>query len=143
MPKRTNKFQQVIYMMQKQLADNAVVTESKLLENIRTGATAEVDTLMRKYLEHWQSSAQTQVAYCRQHNIPIHVFSYYKKKLGSTVSESPSNGKNNQLIPIHLISEATAVEPIQVNHTNGFSLQINPEDVTHLKPLLELLSSIA
>lgn len=43
MPKRTNEFQQIIYMIQKQLANTAVVTESKMLKNTRTGALAEVD----------------------------------------------------------------------------------------------------
>jgi len=100
------------------------------------------DAMMKQHIDYWQSSSLTQVEYCRQHNIPTHVFSYYKKKLGSGVSESPRS--SNQLIPINLISEHTAVESIQVNHTNGFSLQINPEDdIAHLKPLLELLSSIA
>ena len=100
------------------------------------------DSMMKQHLECWQSSSLTQVEYCRQHNIPAHVFSYYKKKLGSGVSESPS--KSNQLIPINLISESTTVESIQVSHTNGFSLLINPEDdIAHLKSLLELLSSIA
>jgi len=100
------------------------------------------DTMMKQHLKYWQSSSQTQVEYCRQHNIPTHVFSYYKKKLGTAVSESSSN--SNQLIPINFISEPPAVEPIQVSHTNGFSLQINPvDDVIQLKPLLELLSSIA
>jgi len=100
------------------------------------------DAMMKQHLTHWQSSTLSQIEYCRQHNIPTHVFSYYKKKLGSGISESPS--KSNQLIPINLISESTAVESIQVNHTNGFSLQINPDDdIAHLKSILELLSSIA
>jgi len=100
------------------------------------------DAMMKQHIDYWQSSSLTQVEYCRQHNIPTHVFSYYKKKLGSCVSELPSH--SNQLIPINLISEPTAVESIQVSHTNGFSLQINTDDdVTQLKPLLELLSSIA
>jgi hypothetical protein len=47
MPKRTNTFQQVIYMIQRQLAGtNAVVTESKFLEHRHTGNAAEVDVVI-------------------------------------------------------------------------------------------------
>jgi len=47
MPKRTNTFQQVIYMIQRQLAGtNTVVTESKLLKNRHTGISAEVDVVI-------------------------------------------------------------------------------------------------
>ena len=46
MPKRTNEFQQIILMIQKQLAGDAVVTESKMIESVRTGSRAEVDIVI-------------------------------------------------------------------------------------------------
>ena len=99
------------------------------------------DAMMRQHIVSWQLSAHSQVEYCKQHNIPSHIFSYYKKKLGHGFSESPAN--INQLIPVNIISEPKIVEHIKITHANGFSLQVNPEnDVAHLKPLLELLSSV-
>lgn len=47
MPKRTNRFQQLIYMIQRQLAGtNAVVTESRFLTNRHTGIPAEIDVVI-------------------------------------------------------------------------------------------------
>ena len=69
------------------------------------------DAMMKQHLEYWQSSSLVQVEYCRQHNIPTHVFSYYKKKLGCGISTSPS--QSNQLIPVNIISESRIVEPIK------------------------------
>ncbi|MGE0190373.1 MAG: restriction endonuclease [Steroidobacteraceae bacterium] len=46
MPARTNEFQQVIHMIQHQLAGDAVVTESKMLTNVRTGEEREVDIVI-------------------------------------------------------------------------------------------------
>ncbi len=46
MPRRTNKFQRLIYLIQHQLADGATVTESKLLPDLQTGAPVEVDIVI-------------------------------------------------------------------------------------------------
>jgi hypothetical protein len=46
MPKRSNEFQKLIYLIQNQLAENATVSESKILQDIRTGANAEVDIVI-------------------------------------------------------------------------------------------------
>jgi hypothetical protein len=43
MPARTNAFQNLVLVLQRQLALGAVVTESKLLEDVRTGELREVD----------------------------------------------------------------------------------------------------
>ena len=43
MPKRTNEFQKVVYLMQKQLADSAIVTESKLIVDPETNKEVEID----------------------------------------------------------------------------------------------------
>lgn len=46
MPKRTNPFQRLIYTIQHSVTDDAVVTESKMLPNIRTGSPVEVDIVI-------------------------------------------------------------------------------------------------
>lgn len=46
MPRRTNRFQRLIYLIQRKLAASAVVTESKLLNNVRTGTPTEVDIVI-------------------------------------------------------------------------------------------------
>jgi len=44
MPQRSNKFQRLVLLLQQQLADTgAVVTESKMMLDRKTGELAEVD----------------------------------------------------------------------------------------------------
>jgi hypothetical protein len=43
MPKRTNDFQRLIYLVRVNLADGATVTESKMLKDRITGTMREVD----------------------------------------------------------------------------------------------------
>lgn len=46
MPKRTNPFQRLIFTIQQSVTDDAVVTESKMLTNTRTGSLVEVDIVI-------------------------------------------------------------------------------------------------
>ena len=106
------------------------------------------DAVMSRHIVQWKSSGQTQVAYCKEHALKPHVFSYYKKKLNPVIAPQDAN----QLVPVQLLSKFTRSSPkpaseadkIQLSHTNGFSLAINSRaDLSTLKPLLELVRSIA
>jgi len=46
MPKRSNEFQQLVYLIQQQTADEATVTESKELVDRQTKAKVEVDIVI-------------------------------------------------------------------------------------------------
>lgn len=50
MPKRTNEFQQLIYSIQHQLAGGAVVTESKILIDVKTNLPTEVDIVVESII---------------------------------------------------------------------------------------------
>ena len=43
MPKRTNDFQKLVFLVKKLVAENSIVTESKFLIDLQTGAQREVD----------------------------------------------------------------------------------------------------
>ena len=101
----------------------------------------EKDSVMKRHLEQWKASGSTQTAYCRQHRIAIHNFSYYKKKLGYGIVHSDRGG--NQLIPIEVLPEPCRRESIRISHDNGFSLEIYPTaNLAEIKPVLELLRSL-
>ena len=38
---------------------------------------------MQGHIAQWQASDLTQAAYCKEHGIKPHIFSYYKKKFSS------------------------------------------------------------
>ncbi len=47
MPKRSNKFQKLIFLVKQQVTDNAVVTESEMLIDLITGTEREVDICIK------------------------------------------------------------------------------------------------
>ncbi len=106
------------------------------------------DAVMKRHLSQWINSGQTQIAYCKDHGLKPHVFSYYKKKLNPAIVAQGSS----QLVPVQLVStlstpppkSTSETETIHLSHTNGFSLTINSRTpLSSLKPLLELVRSIA
>lgn len=50
MPKRSNEFQKLVFLLKKQLAGDATVTESKMLKDLVTGGDREVDVCVETVL---------------------------------------------------------------------------------------------
>jgi hypothetical protein len=101
------------------------------------------DAAMKQHIEACQASNLSQATYCQQHDIPSHIFSYYRKKLGYVSSSKPTNN-NNQLIPINLLAEPIRSDSVKISHINGFSLEINSDaDLNQIKPVLELLRTVS
>ena len=106
---------------------------------------------MHGHIAQWRVSDLTQAAYCKEHGIKPHIFSYYKKKFCSASQVANPFG---QLIPVKLFADDDATlgsnvsssfgsNSIRLTHANGFSLEINLHaDMAPLKPLLELLGSV-
>ena len=100
---------------------------------------------MQDHIAQWQASSLSQTEYCKEHGIKQHIFSYYKKKF--SLSAKPSS----QLVPVRLLADESvftngmsSCNVLRLTHSNGFSLDINPQaDMTSLKPLLELLRSVS
>ena len=107
---------------------------------------------MHGHIAQWRVSDLTQAAYCKEHGIKPHIFSYYKKKFRSVSHAANPSG---QLIPVKLVANDEAAlgstvssfsgsGVIKLTHANGFSMEINPHaDMASLKPLLELLRSVS
>ncbi|MFW5444157.1 MAG: IS66 family insertion sequence element accessory protein TnpA [Methylococcaceae bacterium] len=60
------------------------------------------NAVMKSHLSRWESSGLTQIAYCNQHDIKPHVFSYYKGKLSQ--GNGGSEALSSSLVPIDLLS---------------------------------------
>ena len=101
------------------------------------------DASMKQHIEACQASNLSQAAYCQQHDIPSHIFSYYRKKLGYVTSSKPVSSKH-QLIPVNLLAKSINSGTVTISHTNGFSLEINSDtDLNQIKPVLELLRIVS
>lgn len=104
------------------------------------------DADMMVHLSQWEKSGLTQIAYCHEHSIKPHIFSYYKKKLNGV--DSPVH--SSSLVPVKFISNpvplsalASSAGTIKLSHCNGFSLEVNTcTDLSSLKPLLDLLRAV-
>lgn len=104
------------------------------------------DAIMKAHISQWKTSGLTQVAYCNEHGIKPHIFSYYKGKLSQAVSSQHSSS----LVPVKLIPNASSLsalvshaDTIKLSHTNGFSLEVKAgADLSSLKPLLDLVRSV-
>jgi hypothetical protein len=107
------------------------------------------DAVMKSHISQWKSSGLTQIAYCNQHDIKPHIFSYYKGKLSQASSDSER--LSSSLVPVELLSsnasltkKAMGSDLITISHSNGFSIEIErSSELLSLKPLLDLLRSIA
>jgi hypothetical protein len=106
--------------------------------------------VIQSHISRWQASGLTQAAYCQEHGIKPHIFSYYKKKFSEKAAPSK---RSSQLIPVKFVGEGMQVglnpspssssDVVRLSHANGFSLEINAHtDLALLKPLLELLGSV-
>jgi len=104
---------------------------------------------MQGHIAQWQASDLSQAAYCKEHGIKPHIFSYYKKKFSSNTASAK---QASQLVPVKLLADDESLSAngssggnvLRLTHANGFSLDINPHaDMASLKPLLELLRSVS
>ena len=62
-------------------------------------------TTMQGHIAQWQVSDLNQTAYCKEHGIKLHIFSYNKKKFYSAFQTANSSG---QLIPVKLVDDDKA-----------------------------------
>jgi hypothetical protein len=54
-------------------------------DNHRTEPDSEqLRQIWKTHIERWKQSGQTQVAYCREHELKPHQFTYWKKKFDLT-----------------------------------------------------------
>lgn len=103
---------------------------------------------MHIHIAQWKDSRLSQAAYCKEHNIRPHLFSYYKKKFNST---NVAVKQVSQLVPVKLVDGIPNnlnlpgdFSAIKVTHANGFSLEILPNTaISFLKPVLELIRSVS
>jgi len=64
MPKRSNEFQRLVFIIKQQLAGDAQVTESKFLQDFLTGENREVDICIEKYIAGYLITISIE---CRDH----------------------------------------------------------------------------
>jgi len=85
------------------------------------------------HVESWKHSELSQSAYCQNHNLPIHRFGYWKRKLETEQALIPING----FVQVHPIAESPALSILLPNQIRIDG--ITSENLNLLKQLTGLL----
>ena len=83
----------------------------------------QTKTCWLEHIEYWQSSDLSQAAYCRQHGLVAHQFSYWKSKLVVAVEKTP---------PLMIPSPAFACVQVEPTTHPEFGLTLQFADGTRL-----------
>lgn len=92
----------------------------------------------QKHLERWQQSQLSQKEYCRQNEIILHRFTYWKKRLADD-QVGPT------FVPVPLVQNfsQSATSKIDLIIAGGFKIKVGPGfDTATLKQLIHTLRSI-
>jgi len=73
---------------------------------------------MKSIIEGFGNYEGSKKAYCDLHNIKIHVFDYYRKKLKE---EEEEENQSKNFVPIQF-KHQLSIAPIEVHYPNGNSL---------------------
>jgi len=88
------------------------------------------------HIEQWQTSGQSQAAYCRQHDLCPQKFGYWKRK--SIVKPTTPSGFAH--IRLDEIPAADLVTGLSLQFNDGTRLEgITQSNIPFIQPLLELL----
>ncbi len=96
-------------------------------------------TLWASHVQSWQKTQQSQSAYCRDHDLNYHRFTYWRRKLVKQANPARHPVQRSGFIPIEPCS-AEAAQSLTATLPNGVLLQgISASNLTVVKQLLGLL----
>jgi hypothetical protein len=89
----------------------------------------------RRHLAAWRDSGQSQAAYCRQEDLSLPCFGYWRGKLDTVPSPSPP-----ALLPIVVSEVSTSIDRIEVELPNGLMVRLLiGSDATQWVPMIRAL----
>lgn len=93
----------------------------------------------RDHLAQWRNANVSQQAYCREHQLCPHKFSYYKRSLASDlVSKTPNNFG---FVSVQVLPEFNQPDSLTLHFTSGLHLSgIGADNLGLVKQLAVLLS---
>lgn len=89
-------------------------------------------------IKQWQQTEQSQIAYCRTHDLGYHRFTYWRRKLASTAQKAQQPVRSG-FVPVKACS--TIPQALTVTLPNGVILRgIAADNLSIVKQLLGLHS---
>ncbi len=94
----------------------------------------------QQHIVQWKDTEKTQIAYCREHALHIHQFSYWLHK-GEPVKAQKTKSITTTSAFVPVVKRQTPLPHLSLSLPNGMLLQgIDSENLTTVKQLLGLLS---
>jgi len=100
-----------------------------------TKQSTSLSTLWAGHIKSWQKTDQSQMAYCRTHDLNYHRFTYWRRKFASTEQARPS--VRSGFVPVKACS--TMPQALTATLPNGVILRgIAGDNLSIVKQLLGL-----
>ena len=104
-----------------------------------TKQTESLSTHWASLIQGWQKTQQSQSAYCRDHDLNYHRFTYWRRKLVKQASPARHRIQRSGFIPVEPCPSVPA-QSLTATLPNGVLLQgITASNLTVVKQLLGLL----
>jgi hypothetical protein len=95
--------------------------------------------IWRSHIEHWQQSGLNQAAYCREHGLKPHQFTYWKNRFDRTdtgITFVPLRFSQNLPVPV-------SASTLRLFTPNGYRIEVGSGfDAPTLKQLLSAVQSL-
>lgn len=89
------------------------------------GLSSTQATSWQFHLDAWQSSGQTQAAYCRKHNLAYCQFTYWKQKFAQGLNSEQGDSRSG-FVPVQRINDPSS--SLTICLPNGASIEGVGED---------------
>lgn len=103
---------------------------------------SQLEASWRQHLNVWRASDLSQNAYCREHALKSHQFSYWKRKLATTTVDHNSRSceKSPTFVPLHVRNSTPTDHRLCLRLPNGFELSgIEAQHLPVITRLIEVL----
>jgi hypothetical protein len=96
-------------------------------------------TVWGTHIQDWQTTEQSQSAYCKAHDLNYHCFIYWRRKLVGPTKRKTKPAGSSAFVPVQS-SPMIVVEELSLTLSNGMTLRgITSSNLPVVRQLLSLL----
>jgi hypothetical protein len=99
-----------------------------------------LSTAWKAHIQDWQTTKQSQSAYCKAHDLNYHCFIYWRRKLADPTKAKTKSVRPSVFIPVQS-SPMIVIEDLSLTLSNGITLKgITSRNLPVVQQLLGLLA---
>ncbi len=103
---------------------------------------SQIEVSWRRHIDTWRTSGLSQNAYCREHALKSHQFSYWKRKLATSSADHKlsTREKSPAFVPLHVRHSSDTHNGLRLRLSNGCELSgIEAQHLPVVTRLVEVL----